>query len=446
MVYGVWCVVSGIFRGLNTNIKIPPSYILSIPAMIYDIIIVGAGISGLYAAYKLKTTFPHVSFLIIEKNKKSQVGGRAGNESFYGVDVVTGAGIGRKRKDKLLYKLTRDLNIETHEFVSKKYYANNMNPLDVEYIMEYLKNEYKKRPTSAPSLTFKKFATEILGKKIYSQFLETSGYTDYEKEDAYETLYYYGMDDNYTNSRAFSVPWKRLVSKLVNEIGESNIKFANGVAKIRRQHHVDTPTTQFYVETETGVSYICKKIIVATNIRGIRTLFPSMSIYKEIEGQPFLRVYGKFSKQSIPYLKEYLHGYTCVKGPLQKIIPMDVEKGVYMIAYSDNESALQLSSYLENTEKNRKIYCELVETALGIPGGRLDMIALKSFYWNIGTHYYKPLDKKKYGTRDDFIRQAQNPTDGIVVVGEVVSHKQGWTEGALESVEKVVTNRWVLED
>jgi monoamine oxidase len=38
---------------------------------------------------------------------------------------------------------------------------------------------------------------------------------------------------------------------------------------------------------------------------------------------------------------------------------------------------------------------------------------------------------------------AQHPDKNILVVGEMISRKQGWTEGALESVEKVVTPEWI---
>lgn len=410
--------------------------------MIYDVIIVGAGVAGLYAAYKLKTQHPYITFLVIEKNKKAWVGGRAGNEPFYGVEIVTGAGIGRKRKDKLLYRLCQELGLQTPEFVSKKNYAKGIEPLNMENVMKYLREKYAMRGEYAHSTTFRKFARQVLGTKLYARFLETSGYTDYEKEDAYETLYHYGMDDNYTDLRGFSVPWKQLVGQLVRKVGEANIRFGNGVASIRRQD-VDTPATQYYLETTQGTSYACNRLIIATDIGGIRMLLPRMSIYREIEGQPFLRVYAKFSKQSITYLKEAIHGYTCVTGPLQKIIPMDVDRGVYMIAYCDNASAVGLHPFIENTERNRKYFCELVERAVGIPGGSLDIIAIKSFYWNVGTHYYKPLDKDVYKSRSEFIHMAQRPADGILVVGEVVSRKQGWTEGALESVDKVVTRKWL---
>jgi monoamine oxidase len=52
---------------------------------------------------------------------------------------------------------------------------------------------------------------------------------------------------------------------------------------------------------------------------------------------------------------------------------------------------------------------------------------------------------EKWKDRDDFINAAQNPADGILVVGEVVSKHQGWVEGALESVKSVVTKRWVAD-
>ena len=81
---------------------------------------------------------------------------------------------------------------------------------------------------------------------------------------------------------------------------------------------------------------------------------------------------------------------------------------------------------------------------LGLPAGSLRILALKDFYWKIGTHYYKPLNRRLYSSREEFMRKAQHPEKGILVVGEAVSRNQGWTEGALESVEAVMTKQWIL--
>ena len=75
----------------------------------YDIIIIGSGMAGLYSSYNIKKMSLGTSFLILEKHKKQWIGGRASNEMFYGTQVVTGAGIGRKEKDKLLIGLMDDI-------------------------------------------------------------------------------------------------------------------------------------------------------------------------------------------------------------------------------------------------------------------------------------------------------------------------------------------------
>ena len=405
--------------------------------MIYDIIIIGSGMSGLYTAYNIKKMSPNTSFLILEKYKKQWIGGRTSNETFYGTEIVTGAGIGRKRMDKLLHKLLDDLDLNTNEFPNNPDYSKHITPVDIKAIMNHLRDEYAKY--KGPSITFKTFAKNILGEKTYKHFLITVGYTDYEKADAHDTLYSYSMEDNYCCSKFFYVPWRKMVMNLASEIGASHFKFSNNVSKITK---IQNGPCLFLIETENGLKYTCNKVVIATTITGIRKLLPN-PIYNDIEGQPFLRLYGKFSIQSIPIMKEYVKVYTCVQGPLQKMIPINPDKGVYMIAYNDNNNTLALKDNLENTEKNRELYCKLIEQSLGIPDGSLHLIAIKDFYWPIGTHYYKPLNQKKYQDRNEFIDIAQHPEQGILVVGEVVSHNQGWTEGALDSVKSVLTKKWI---
>jgi hypothetical protein len=404
--------------------------------MKYDIIIIGSGISGLYAAYNIKKMSPETTFLILEKYQKKWIGGRTSNELFYGTEIVTGAGIGRKQKDKLLHKLLDELDLNTHDFIVKPYYSKMFQPLDIKKVMNYLRDEYKKY--KGPHITFKKFAKDILGDKTYNQFLLSVGYTDFEKEDAYDTLHSYGMDDNYCCWNGFHVPWKKMVLKLAAEIGETHFKFSNNVSNITK---TNADSCEFVIDTENGKKYTCNKVIIATTITGIRKLL-NYPIYNDIEGQPFLRLYGKFSKSSIPIMKEYVKGYTCLPGPLQKIIPINPEDGIYMIAYNDNNNTLALKNNLDNTKENRELYCQMLEKSLGIPPDSLNIIGIKDFYWPVGTHYYKPLTSV-YKDRAEFIDVAQHPEKGILVVGEVVSQNQGWTEGALESVRTVLTKKWI---
>ena len=98
---------------------------------------------------------------------------------------------------------------------------------------------------------------------------------------------------------------------------------------------------------------------------------------------------------------------------------------------------------IENTEENRHFFTTKVEEALGITSNTLKIISIKDFCWPIGTHYYEPLNYEEYSNRPEFIRKAQHPDPCILVVGEAVSRRQGWSEGALESVENVIDKNWI---
>ena len=112
------------------------------------------------------------------------------------------------------------------------------------------------------------------------------------------------------------------------------------------------------------------------------------------------------------------------------------------MAYSDNNNATYLNKYLTNSIKNRVFFCDLIEQSLDIPKGSLKIIDIKEFYWPIGTHYYEPLKREEFDSRDDFVYEVQHPEKGMLVVGEAVSRYQGWVEGALESVHSALNKKW----
>ena len=415
---------------------------------IYDIIIIGAGISGLYSAYNIKKLSSKTSYLILEKHKKKWIGGRMNNETFYGTQIVTGAGVGRLDTNPLLVKLLRELHVPYKKTTAIMNYSKllpNHSEFDVVKIIDFLKKEYNKNPDKYKKLTFKNFAIKILGDVKYKLFTIYAGYTDYENADVYETLYNYGMDDNKGGWPMLYIPWKELVHRLWEYIGYKNIQFSNNVISIQKISDLGEPCL-FEIKTEEGNVYFSNKVIVATTISGILKLVPgasnSNSLFQQIHGQPFLRLYAKFDKKSSEILKKVVENYTIVPGPLQKIIPINSEKGVYMIAYNDNENTLVLKNHLKNTLKNRKLYEKLIEESLGLPKRSLYIIEIKEFYWSIGTHYYEPL-RGPYKSRAEFVYGAQHPEKGMLVVGEVVSTYQGWSEGALESVDLVLNKKWV---
>lgn len=411
----------------------------------FDVIIIGSGLAGLYSALKIKKLCPHMSFLVIEKD--SLYGGRSYDYKFENTDVVTGAGIGRKKKDKLLLKLMKEFNIPINTFETGHIYSDTFNPsCDVKSIFLNLKHMYindNKNLKHKTHVTFKQYAKAILGEKAYAHFIECSGYSDYENADVYDTFYNYNFDDNYNKWEGFSVPWKLLVDKIVSSLGD-NIINNSEVIKIKKEENYYEVNTKKN-KGDSVTTYYCEKIIIATDIDALNHLIhditPNPKLYHNIKGQPFLRLYAKFSKDSIPLLKEKIQGVLVVKGPIQKIIPMDADSGVYMIVYSDNADADFFKKYFKNNTKNRTAMTKILEKALNIDN-KLHIENIKDFYWKNGTHYYAPLTSD-FSNRQEFIKKAQHPSRNILVVGEVISLHQGWVEGALESVNSTLTKKWL---
>lgn len=415
----------------------------------YDVIIIGSGMSGLYAALKVKKLCPDLSFLVIERDEI--YGGRSYDVSFENADVVTGAGIGRKNKDKLLLQLMKDFKIPINFFETQHKYSTSIHPpCEVKSTFTYLKKLYDKENKNKVTKnheTFKQYAKNILGEDAYNHFVVCSGYSDYEKEDVYDVFYHYEFDDNYNKWVGFSVPWKTLVDKIVVSLGK-NIINNTEVTKIYKEDNyfeISTKNNSKNMKNTKNTKYYCEKVVIATDIDAVTNLIHNISsnpsLYYQIKGQPFLRLYAKFSKDSIPYLKEKIQGVTVINGPMQKVIPMDPDKGVYMVVYSDNNDAEFFKKYFKNNEKNRKIINNLLEKSLELEG-KLHIESIKDFYWKNGTHYYTPLSSN-FKNRQEFIKVAQRPDKNILIVGELISIHQGWVEGALESVNITLTKDWL---
>jgi hypothetical protein len=49
------------------------------------------------------------------------------------------------------------------------------------------------------------------------------------------------------------------------------------------------------------------------------------------------------------------------------------------------------------------------------------------YYWDVGIHYYKPM----VSTLNKLMNDLYKPAPNIYVVGEMLSDKQGWVEGAI---------------
>ncbi len=186
--------------------------------------------------------------------------------------------------------------------------------------------------------------------------------------------------------------------------------------------------------------------MLATTISSVKNLLPLYRrIYNQIESQPFMRIYGKFNKENAIIMDNAIaNDSVIVNNQIKRIIPINSEKGIYMIVYSDNSNANYIEKHvIRNNAESRQWLCRKLEQALGLPlrepsvplRESLSLTSIKKYYWHEGTHYYIPFAGNN--TYESWIIKARNPEAGIYVVGEMISRDQGWVEGALQSVENV---------
>jgi len=442
--------------------------------MIYDYIIVGGGISGLYNGYKLQKQNPKTSFLILEKN--AEMGGRTNTSFFGGTEIVEAAHVGRHGKDTLLYNLIQELNIAHKLFTVQYHYTPDFNHADPNFIINttiYLQEQYikhmhealeKKESFNFP--TFKKFATRILGPEKYNYFIHATGYTDYQKEDAHEVLFYYGMEDNKEGWTAIKLSWDKLHETLTHAIGMNHIKPKHTALQVNMIQKTSDPLFEIIVLNDHKKEQIftAKNIIFALPMNAYNSILknsPTLQTVLEpieyIVPQNFLRVYGQFKHRVRELLKQYIPHHSIVFSPLHYIIPMDADKGVYLLACSDNDDADMLSAYCKNNEKNHAYFEQEIEKNFHMPTGSLkaSLEKIQCFNWEEGTHYLLPphskdiiphfmqekdVRKALYKYKMNQLVKTRYPHSNIFLVGEAVSDNRGWVEEALNSVEYMLSN------
>jgi len=403
----------------------------------YDLVVVGAGMSGLYAAYQVRLKRPDWRIAVLEK--ADHVGGRAGMVLFHGAHIQIGAGIGRYPYDKTLLALCRALHVETPMFDHVTDYSVDIPyPVHLKEAVARVKRGYRPHGKHR-GFTFREVAEDVLGKEAYAAFRTTAGYTDYDNEDPEESFRTLHIDDDgWDWSKAVFIPWDKVLQGMVVAVGRGSVHCGEEVVSLSRG-------PPFSVQTRSGKVWPTSRVIVSTDILGVRQLVHAQqSVYRDIRPMPFLRVYAHFTPESAEVMKRLVPHVTVVATPLYKIIPMG--KDVYMVAYTDNAGYKYYAQRRRGQMHRPAFWAREVERALHLPTGTLVIDDLSVHDWPVGTHYFRPLLRKKnrenHGTRkrSTFLREAQRPSPHLWVVGEGMSRDQGWTEGALDSVRAVLAD------
>lgn len=369
-----------------------------------DVIIIGAGISGLYFVHKyLKNT--NIKYIILEKN--DYIGGRIKYDTFYDTTIQLGAGVILPYHTNLL-NLVKELNLELIEIKSKP------NKIDNTIIPQIKKIYYDNlNELNNLNLSFIQFINLYFEPTVIHKIIEYSDYNDYFDENLHKVVNNYPLDDILIKEKQMYVlknGWKDLIDKLNNKY----IQLNESVIEINK-------SKSFNVITNKN-KYICKKIVVAgdlscANIKWNISIDIN-NLYKNIGSVPFYRIYT--------YHKEPIDVKTLIKtnNLIDKVIP--INKHILMAVYTDNYKAIKLKELLDNNKNNKiNILNKLLKQVIPNISPINDIYEQ---FWNIGIHYYKTNNhtETNYWLNHD-----------IVFCGEIFSNTQGWVEGAIQSINNL---------
>jgi hypothetical protein len=378
-------------------------------------VVIGGGVAGLYANTKLAKR--KKNGLLLEKN--SDVFGRAREHDFHGAKIKCGAGIAVP-ENKSLVKLLKKFGMNTKVNWGPAIVDKRLPPFDMKKAVKQIKHVYKKMTKKDLStLTSRDILYKYFSKEFADEFIHHSEFHDY-LDGSFEYLFkYYDIDD--LDNTAFGkifVDWSILVEKLKLP----NIRTDYEVKKIEKKGKI------FIINDDIKTKEIIFALTVSTidNIKYIGFKMPVMSDY--IGSTPFCRMYAYYEKGYS--LKD---DYIMVDGPIDKMIK--INKNVLMASYSDGNNALFWKKVkgLPMAERRRIVRDEF--SKIGYDFGLPDDVFI-SFFQD-GVHYVKPYK----GSFDKIIDKISKPAKNVLVVGEMLSKRNGYVEGALLSVERIIHNQ-----
>ncbi len=408
--------------------------------MIFDEIIVGAGIAGLYWIYKTKPQ----NFLILEKSNR--IGGRIYDIEWHNNNISLGGGV-IKSNNKYTINLTNQLNFELGSSISKYHFVDFENqtsknkPNENDFyelnniIIRYMKKIYKKniKEINDKKLCFYEFLDLYLDNNIVQYIKSYLLYQTYNDGDVYSVLY--NEMDELLRTKDFEIKFIKekgygsLINKLISIIGKKNIITNREVVMIKKQD-------QFFYQIFCidKKIYNCKKIIIATETNNNILFDIDTKLSQQIKN-----LYNMFNPSN--YIRVYTyhkntHGLTCsykTTGLAGKVIR--INNNILMCCYTEGSNAVNLSYLLNKYDKEGQIdviYRLLINSNINI--SKPDDIVIK--FWNVGVHCNNPnysLVEKK-----NILNKLKK--ENIYVIGEAVSDNHGWVNSSLESVEFYFSN------
>ena len=398
---------------------------------IYDYVIIGGGMAGLHSLYKLTKLNRNLRVLLIEK--EDHLGGRAQEVKFHGELIKLGAGIASVSNKNLL-PLLRKLHVRTVKVRGTTTLIGiKDNTYNHDKTIKKLKLKYKQlinTNTKFRHLTLRRFLKKYLKPSEFVNFLKYMEYGDYLDGDVEYYIKKYPIEDDTINPyTVIFLSWTDLVNKLIKNINKSKIKLntmCNSIHKNKDNIFELTINNNKKIYTRNIISTVTVNVLTK-----ITSKLDMLDYNDYIGSVPFMRIYT-YHKNGHNFQNDNIGHFNIIldqKNHLQKVLIINDK--ILMATYSNNEHAI----FWHNIKSKRELINKLEDYLREINMNVTDIDDIYVKFWGEGVHYFKP--NTKYNLKD-LIKKLENPMDNFYVCGELISLRQGWVEGAIESSTRVI--------
>ena len=452
------------------------------PQEFYDYVIVGAGISGLYTAHQLYKKYPSAKICILEAT--NYIGGRLHSIKYDGL-IMDGGGARFNTEQHRIISLIKELGLwdkvipisgdttympinDMPNSKSSNELKTNFPTIDdfIVYMKKYIKEKHIKRDALI-NTTILDFAVEHFSKdypkikqyliNIYPYYSElgvlnaVEGINLFSNEFSDKTKYFI-LNGGLEQLAEF------IYNKLL-ELKKSNkcnidiyketpvLEISEGLClKNRQTGHI---IKSEYKEKE--IKIIANKLILTIPKNKLLQIKITMNSIKNNNGQdridklfkninsvqnePLYRIYARYPLDKKTH-KVWFDGMGKISTnlPIKYIIPVNYEKGVIMISYTDSKFAKywikQVSEGTFEATLNKQLKQLFPE--IDIPKAKW----YKHCPWISGAGYWKKdYDRKIIMPQ---MIEALGHHKNLYICGENYSSHQAWVEGALETADMVL--------
>lgn len=404
--------------------------------MACDILIVGAGLAGLYCAREILKHNPKQNVLVCEKYKR--VGGRS--ITFYKDGMQWEIGAGRiSDSHKMVHALLKEYKLHSIPIKSDLQYretgAADYEENQFEPAIDVILGPLQLLPESVLGThTLKEILIKVYGKVETQKWMDRFPYhaeVVVMRADMALREFFNEMKSH----EGYSVCKEGL--SVLAEALVSDIRERGGIVRTECELIDVTKdcTAEFYIgswkggKTRPKIQIAANKIILALHATALRKLhiFRNWEPLNHVVMSPLFRIYAVFPSTWFKGL-----GRVVTTSPIRYFLPMNEESGTAMVSYTDNIFSDHYTKILD-TKGEKALEKEVVADLRQLFPERdiPEPTFFKAHPWTDGVSYWLPGNYKP----EHISEAALSPFPNIYVCGESFSLRQGWMEGALEHAE-----------